>query len=90
MHDESTMLLIEAATPDFPITTQPINYPGERQIEPDEFVYVYDDSRGRYIWQLVADVRRENGRQKIRVDHTDFFFDEGLISAVAYLTGGGI
>jgi hypothetical protein len=90
MQNESTIFEIEAATPDFPIATQPINYPGERRIEPGEFVYVYDDSKGRYIWQLVNEVKTVNGRQKIRVDRTDFFFDEGLVSAVAYLTGGGI
>jgi hypothetical protein len=65
-------------------------YTPERQIIVGDFVYVYDGVKEQYIWQQVAAVKVENERQKIKVCDTDFYFDEGLVAAVAYLTGGGV
>lgn len=64
--------------------------PVERPIEPGEFVYLHDGASGLWKWEQVASVRVEDGRQKIRIVNTDFYFDEGIVAAVAYLTGGGI
>jgi hypothetical protein len=65
-------------------------YSPERSIVAGDFVYVFDGHKNDYIWQQVAEVRVERTRRSVRVVDTNFFFDEALVAAVAYLTGGGI
>ncbi len=52
-------------------------------LRPGDFVLVWDGVKGRNLWQQVADIRITNGRQKINVRGTDFYFDEALVVSFA-------
>jgi hypothetical protein len=61
-----------------------------RLIVEGDFIYLFDHQERAYRWFQVAEVRDENGDQKVRLVGACYFIDESLIAAVAFLTGGGI
>ncbi len=42
-------------------------------------VNLYDGVKDKNIWQQVAELKEADGRLKIRVNGTSFFFDESLV-----------
>lgn len=48
-------------------------------LQTGDFVLVWDGAKERNIWQRVAELKEVRGRLKIRVERTDFFFDESLV-----------
>jgi hypothetical protein len=49
-------------------------------LQPGDYVLVWDGVKSCDIWQRLAELRTaESGRLKLRVEGTDFFFDEGLV-----------
>jgi hypothetical protein len=42
-------------------------------------VLVYDGAKEKNLWCEIADIKEVNGRWKIRVTGTDFYFDEALV-----------
>lgn len=48
-------------------------------LKPGDFVLVWDGVKGRDIWQRIAEIEESSARLKLRVEGTDFFFDEALV-----------
>jgi len=48
-----------------------------------DHVYVWDGARARNVWCKVADTKEVDGRLKIRITGTSFFFDEAIVISFA-------
>lgn len=49
----------------------------------NDHVYVYDGKKQSNVWQEIAAIKEVDGRLKIRVKGTGFFFDEALVISFA-------
>jgi hypothetical protein len=48
-------------------------------LRPGDSVWVFDGMKDRNIWLRIAEITCVEGRMRIRVEGTDFFFDEALV-----------
>lgn len=60
----------------------PVGSPMAR-LRAGDSVLVWDGVKGQNIWQEIADIKEVEGRWKIRVAQTDFYFDESLVVSSA-------
>ena len=53
--------------------------PSLRNLLAGDSVFVWDGIKETNIWQTVADIKEVDGRMRIRVEGTNFYFDESLV-----------
>jgi hypothetical protein len=53
--------------------------PSLRNLLAGDSVFVWDGLKGVNLWQTVADIKEVDGRMKIRVEGTTFYFDQALV-----------